>query len=400
MAGIARNRDAFASSAAPSAGLSVLARDRFRELAERQGVNLSALKPDAFAPKRGRGAAAAQKAPVPRAAAFKPAPLAVAPSRILSNGAALKVVDSKPVTAAVEPVEAAGTVELGREKRTAKSSTLVLVSGASAAAAVAEPAVHAGGGDGPLVMPALSTPKSKSRSGGGGNGKGGDGAGQPSRDGIFTQDDLMAVLIVLAVLLLLALYFFRGGGSAPADDRILNTQSAATEPVVEPVVPPADPFGDRAVDLTPRSPPPVESAAPAAATPPPKPVEIGFQTYFCTASSQLTPAAKVALEKQVADWGSDVAGADLIVAGYADTRGAADYNLALSKARANSVADFLRSKNFTVVESVAVGELQGLADNENCANQRRVDIRLASGAVEPPSRSCAPPQEVADLTCG
>ena len=45
-------------------------------------------------------------------------------------------------------------------------------------------------------------------------------------------------------------------------------------------------------------------------------------------------------------------------------------------------------------------ELPGLADNENCANQRRVDVRLADGPAEPPSKSCAPPDEFAALSCG
>jgi outer membrane protein OmpA-like peptidoglycan-associated protein len=318
--------------------------------------------------------------------------------RTLANGVALEVIAREPAPVADRPEEKLD--EIARGKRRAKTSTLVLVSAASADVALATPAAQTGGGQAAAATPIRPAPGARPKSGGGGGTEGGGaGAGQPPRDRIFNQDDLMGVLIVLTVLLLLALYFFRGGGGAPADEGILNTQSAATEPVAEPLAPPPDPFGNRAVDLTPRSPPPPVESAIVAATPPPPQADTSVRTYFCTASSQLTPAARDALEKHVADWGVDAAGG-LVVSGYADTRGSTESNRALGGARASAVADFLRSRNFTVVELSGIGELEGLADNENCANQRRVDIRLARGTAEPPSRSCAPPPEAADLACG
>jgi hypothetical protein len=120
--------------------------------------------------------------------------------------------------------------------------------------------------------------------------------------------------------------------------------------------------------------------------------------YFCTDTSELTPASAEALDKEIAAWGSRMAGKDLLVAGYADTRGEAIYNTWLGGERAKAVVNYLTAKGFRAT-ALAVGELPDLTDNENCANQRRVDVRLAEAAQEPPSRSCAPPPEFAALAC-
>jgi outer membrane protein OmpA-like peptidoglycan-associated protein len=252
-------------------------------------------------------------------------------------------------------------------------------------------------------MPKLSPPKPKAKPKSGGGGGGGAGAGEPPRDRIFNQDDLAGVLIGLVLLLLLALYLLRGG--AAGGDNVVNTQSLAVEPVTEPVGPPPDPFGNQAVDLTPKSPLPPEPAvvqaepAPApTAAPAPAAVEVKLHAYFCTAKSELTPASLAALDRQIFELRSQLSGKELVVTGYADTRGESAYNTWLGGERANAVAGYLVAKGIKATAS-AVGELPDLTDNENCPNQRRVDVRLSDGPAEAPSRSCTPPQELAELVC-
>ena len=52
-----------------------------------------------------------------------------------------------------------------------------------------------------------------------------------------------------------------------------------------------------------------------------------------------------------------------------------------------------------VAATSGVGELPDLTDNQNCSNQRRVDVRLSDMPDEPPDRSCAPPEDFAELMC-
>lgn len=125
-----------------------------------------------------------------------------------------------------------------------------------------------------------------------------------------------------------------------------------------------------------------------------------MRAWFCTDRADLTDAAKASLDKNLADWDACFRDRQLAVSGYADTRGPSVYNTYLGGARASTVAEFLKAKGIKVAELAGVGELDGLADNQNCPNQRRVDIRLADGPAEEPSRNCAPPQELADLVCG
>jgi outer membrane protein OmpA-like peptidoglycan-associated protein len=400
-----------------SAGPFLLSRDRFKEKAEKLAARKGA-KPagDAFVarPAASKGTIRVPTdvpAPAPREA--PPAP----PRRTwtLANGAALQVVASQPETAEVKIAE---RDEKRIERRAAKSSSFVLVSSSTVVEAPAPAAVD--GGQGELAIPKLARPKPNAkpkRSGGGGGGGsgGGDGGGAAApRDRLFNQDDLAGVLVVLAVLLLIGLYLvnlFRGNGAtAVADEEIVGVQSASAAPV-EPAGPLPDPYGNQAIDLTPESPLPPEPAAVAAAPPPasepaaapaaaaaPSSLDVRVHAYFCTDRSELTPASAEALDKEIAAWGDRIAGKNLVVAGYADTRGEAVYNTWLGGERAKAVVNYLTAKGFRAT-ALAVGELPDLADNENCANQRRVDVRLADAPEETPSRSCAPPPELAALAC-
>jgi outer membrane protein OmpA-like peptidoglycan-associated protein len=285
-----------------------------------------------------------------------------------------------------------------RTRQAGKSSSLVLVSSGGAMTASSEPVAAAGGGEGELVIPeVIPYEKAAKRSGGGGSASGG-----PPRDRVFNQDDLMGVLIVLAMLLLLALYLMRGGAGAPAAvNPIVSTQFAASEPAAPPA-PLVDPFGNKPVDLTPKSPLPPEAAVAPAPAPAPTPAcqPRVMRAWFCTAKSELTEAARATLEKDLTELSSCLTGKELVVTGYADTRGSPDYNSVLGGARASVVAQLLKAKGVKVAELTGIGELPDLADNQDCSNQRRVDVRLADGPAEPPSKSCAPPDEFAALSCG
>ena len=339
-------------------------------------------------------------------------------------------------------------------KIAARSSSLVLVSGAGAvAAAEAADAPEAPPAEKPpekqpekqVEKPAEAAPAAaaaepapqvaKVKRGGGGSRGGGDGTRPPARAVAhrgFNQDDLFGVLFGIAVIAFLLMWFMRGKAEEAEDGTLFAAQSAPvqrlavspTAPLPAPL-PPADPFGQGPVDLKPQGPvlealpPPPESAEVAPAAPPPtvaaKPspapvptpaettlplAERKMHAWFCTASTRLTKAARNDLGGELDKFAQVFAGKELVVRGYADTRGSLQSNTELGGNRANVVADFLRTKGLTVVDVQGVGELDGLDDNQNCANQRRVDVWVKDGPAETPSRACAPEPDVEALVCG
>lgn len=402
----------------------------------------------------------ARRTPQPRVAGFvpavvaqpKPAPTpkpAPRPEPEIKR-APLHVVAAQPVVAKVEAKPADVKIEEARREearraRAGKSSSLVLVTGAAAELAeVDAPPRPAKTGDAPpsapaapapaSTLPPLDMPAPKPRSGGGGGGgKGGDGGGKktaaaaaPVGERSFTQDDVVGIVFGLAVIAMLLLWLMRGQQENVAgDDALVGPQFAATEPSAALTPPPAplvDPFGDAPFDLKPTGPIPdpvgedpqvgVLQSSPAPAAPMEAapvapavaaPVAIADRTmhaWFCTAGSGLTKASKGALEKELSEFRQAFAGKELVVRGYADTRGTSVFNSALGGERANVVADFLRTNGLTVVDARGIGELDGMDDNQNCANQRRVDVFVKGGPGETPSRTCAPEPEVEELVCG
>lgn len=411
-------------------------------------------KSDAFAaPKRSSGNRQdpfARQQPQTRTAGFvKPAAPPPKPEPEVKR-TGLRVVASQPAFASLdkEPVEVKyqdAKREEARRMRMGKSSSLVLVTGSAAEAAEVEapqappattdktpPAAPAPAPAAATVPPLLEIPAPKARSGGGGGGGSGGGGSviAPPRERSFTQDDLVGIVFGAAVLALLLMWLMRGKEEGAIDNRLVGTQFAATEPVAAVAPPPAplvDPFGDVAVDLRPTGPIP-ESAvddpnvAVAEAAPPPAPVTVApavaapvpakaavppvavadrtMHAWFCTSSSGMTTASQATLAKEMATFKAAFAGRELVVRGYADTRGTSVFNAALGGERANVVADFLRTNGLTVVDARGIGELDGLDDNQNCANQRRVDVYVKGGPGETPSRTCAPEPEVEELVCG
>jgi outer membrane protein OmpA-like peptidoglycan-associated protein len=125
-----------------------------------------------------------------------------------------------------------------------------------------------------------------------------------------------------------------------------------------------------------------------------------IHAYFCTSRSVLTASARKALDAEISEWRSCIADREVVVRGYADTRGASEINAALGERRAAALAAILRDRGLKVAEVTGVGELGGLDDGQNCANQRRVDIALESEVDKAtPSRACAPPEEAVPIAC-
>ncbi|MFT3725734.1 MAG: OmpA family protein [Hyphomonadaceae bacterium] len=417
--------DRFAPRGAAAKGGS--GQDRFAAQAGRAGVvdhfgNVkSATRGDAFA----GGGRIAKAAPVDRfgakpVRADSPPPVeAVVAPPPLPKRTALHVVASQPEIAVSEPVEVKYQ-DLKREeawrRKAARTSSLVLVSGAATAADVIDAPPPAPPAPAPKAEtpppPPLLAEKAPPRTGGGGGGGSGAGSGEPPREHGFNQDDFVGVMLGAAVVVLLLLWMLRGGQQQ--DNQLVGVQSAMNDPIALPAAapPPApllppDPFGDRAVDLTPKGPIPEpdtsKAAAEAAPAPAAAPVPVGdraMHAWFCTAGSKLTAASRKTLEGELEQFSAAFAGKELIVRGYADTRGTSNYNSALGGQRATVVADFLRTKGLNVVDAAGVGELTGLDDNQNCSNQRRVDVFVKGGPGEEPSRACAPEPDVEELVCG
>lgn len=360
------------------------------------------------------------------------------------------------VQAQERPVSA--IAEAAKQRPAARASSLVLVSGAGAMTAAAEaaeapvtekppepkaPEAPAAPVAEKPAAPAAApppSPKAEVASGdafwkGGGGGSGGGGSGKGPGGGVaaqslarrgFNQDDIFGVVFGIAVLIFLLLWFMRGKGeeASPGDDLLATTQSTSAQSFAAlPAPPKADPFGDAPVDLKPSGPIPeapadveVAPVAPPAAAPAPAPVapavaapnpeaalpiaERKMHAWFCTASSRLTKPSRTELTGEMAKFADVFKGKELIVRGYADTRGSTELNADLGTRRAQTVADYLTSKGLSVVDVQGVGELEGLDDNQNCPNQRRVDVWVKGGPAETPSRACAPEPEVESLICG
>lgn len=251
----------------------------------------------------------------------------------------------------------------------------------------------------------------------------------------FDQDDLTGLMIAIGMLFLLGWMWLQGRGGQTDEEAAVSPQMAANEP--EAPAPLPDPFGPGPVDLRPDSPmpdplppeplqtEPVQQAeaetaptlvAPAVAAPttvataPPTqsasavsaalPSASVLNAYFCTQSSALTPAARMRLEADLGGWKARVGEGEVVVTGFADTRGTTAFNAQLGELRADFVADLLRAQGFVVTEAVGVGELDSIEDERNCPHQRRVDIALKGATLSSPSRACQPPAEVAPLACG
>jgi outer membrane protein OmpA-like peptidoglycan-associated protein len=420
----------------PAAVFHTPARDAFREKAQRQALRRAGLmaEKDAARNEAAQKAAAAAAAPplAGPAAGLNPEP-AVARTTAAIIPWPGRVRAATPAVAAA--VMATGAAEVETPER-------------PAVAPKADPR-PASTSDRPFGAAAFWKDGRKTGGGGGGTGggAGGGGSGGPTGGttggaigGVetrkrFTQDDAAGGVIVLLVLILVGWMGFNLLGKAPDDTKRLAPQSAAIPPAPQPPAVKPDPFPPGPIDLKPRSPMPeaqpesrpapeaetrqalaappatvepvvTAQAAPSQPTPAVQPAPVSctpgrlIHAYFCTARSDLTPAARTALDAEIASWRACAAGQELVVKGYADTRGSQAFNLALGENRARQMADLLRAQGLNVSAVVGVGKLDGMEDGQNCLNQRRVDIGLKSESdAATPSRACAPPKSLPPLGC-
>lgn len=106
--------------------------------------------------------------------------------------------------------------------------------------------------------------------------------------------------------------------------------------------------------------------------------------------SVLKPAARDALTAAAAQIAASP-GANITVEGHTDSEGRADYNLRLSKARADAVVAFFRTSSKlaqTQFQTAGYGASRPIADNatpEGRVQNRRVEIIITPTAAKPPA---------------
>lgn len=116
--------------------------------------------------------------------------------------------------------------------------------------------------------------------------------------------------------------------------------------------------------------------------------EIGMDVNFRTDDSAIREAAVTPLLK-LAALAATMPGVKVQVVGYADPRGSAAYNLALSQRRAQAVATVLGCaglpRESLVIEARGAGTEAGAADDADAfALERRVSVRLVVPAAPQP----------------
>jgi outer membrane protein OmpA-like peptidoglycan-associated protein len=107
--------------------------------------------------------------------------------------------------------------------------------------------------------------------------------------------------------------------------------------------------------------------------------------HFDNNSSQITPAGKAELQKMVGGQANIPEGNHIIVEGHTSNTGTPEYNMTLSKQRAETVAKVLTDMGFdkTRVSAKGYGMEKPLYPNDTEANRgknRRVDIVLVPDA--------------------
>ncbi|MFJ1214618.1 OmpA family protein [Burkholderia pyrrocinia] len=128
---------------------------------------------------------------------------------------------------------------------------------------------------------------------------------------------------------------------------------------------------------------PAEAAAASAAEPAPAVVErvnLSGDALFATDHATLAPTARESLDRLLSERANRTY-SQVTVTGFTDSVGSDDYNLALSKRRAESVAAYLKAHGLKT-DTLTVtgrGKADPVASNatpEGRASNRRVEIRL------------------------
>ncbi|WP_372755972.1 OmpA family protein [Mariniflexile sp.] len=106
----------------------------------------------------------------------------------------------------------------------------------------------------------------------------------------------------------------------------------------------------------------------------------GSGVYFDTAKYNINAASQTSLNKLITVF-QEYPDTNLLVVGHTDSQGAEDYNMTLSKNRANAVTNYLISKGISSGRLTTnwFGETQPIHDNataEGRAKNRRVNIAI------------------------
>ena len=136
-------------------------------------------------------------------------------------------------------------------------------------------------------------------------------------------------------------------------------------------------------------PPPPPAAAPPPPPPPPPPAPVAcnegpYLVFFDWDKSNIRPDAATVLDNAVAQY-ANCGSARVMLAGYTDTSGTAQYNIGLSERRNASVQSYLQSRGIPAarISSEAFGETDlrvPTADGVREPQNRRVRITYGPGA--------------------
>ena len=111
-------------------------------------------------------------------------------------------------------------------------------------------------------------------------------------------------------------------------------------------------------------------------------VNVGDRVFFALNKSNLSPEARVMLEKQVA-WLKRYSNVDVTVEGHADERGTREYNLGLGERRANSAKDLLVAMGISPnrIKTISYGKERpaALGHSESSWRQNRRAVTVVSG---------------------
>jgi peptidoglycan-associated lipoprotein len=108
-------------------------------------------------------------------------------------------------------------------------------------------------------------------------------------------------------------------------------------------------------------------------------VNVGDRVFFETDSSELTPQARVTLDKQ-AQWLQHYRTYAFTLEGHADERGTREYNIALGARRAQAVRDYLTARGVegSRMRTISFGKERPVAvcDNISCWSQNRRSVTV------------------------
>jgi len=114
-------------------------------------------------------------------------------------------------------------------------------------------------------------------------------------------------------------------------------------------------------------------------------ITLSGSVVFASNQATILPAAQSRLNQVAEALMSTDKNRKLIVEGHTDSRGSADFNMDLSRRRAESVRAYLVSRGYPgeLIEPRGIGEDRPIADNaspEGRSNNRRVEIVVQKGA--------------------